>query len=66
MSGEVMTKVRGLAGGELAQAGVEGAEQAGGDGDVVGGLRGGDGDGGHGFVRWYRGAVEVVSSSLVS
>ncbi len=38
----------GFVGGEFAEAGVEGAEKAGGDGDVVGGLRGGDGDGGHG------------------
>ena len=37
--------------GQLAQAWVEGAEQAGADGDVVRSLRGGDADGGHGGVN---------------
>ena len=46
------------AGVELAQAGVESAEKARGDVDVVSGLRCGDADGRHGELMVPQGAVE--------
>ena len=42
-----------------AQAGVKGAEKAGRDGDVVGSLRGGDADGGHGSSMVPQGSCRL-------
>ena len=60
MLGEVMTKGRkGLPGLSLRRRGVEGAEEVGGDGDVVGCGGRVDGDDGHGL---YGSAGRVVVS----